>query len=292
MTNMTEDYLKVDEPIPGQKFVCLSFVEPIDNDLIQDREAFFASRFLKAFCEERKQATEFLSNGGKTNESIEEKLDLSYDNIKNRFSDFKKISLTKLQQEFESLEDTNDRNTMRGIKVRGTFPSARAAQSHAMNITSTEPAFHVFVGQVGYWMPFMPQNVEDIKEQHYDESKLNELVKHQNDDVYKRKLQFEDRKMAMLLKQNKEQEAKKEKLEIIKEEEEKKEIVEEEQDEDILEILDSDSESEDDVSEVAPIPVEEEKKQSKKPKKISNKQKGKNNKRRKQNNRRRCNRRN
>ena len=258
MTNMTEDYLKVDEPIPGQKYVCVSFAEPQDSDLLQDREAFFATRFLKAFCEEYKQATEYLSQGGASNPTIEEKTDMSYENIKNRYDDFKRITLGKLQTEFESLEEKNERMTMAGFKVRGAFSSMGAAQAHAKNVKSTEPAFHVFVTQMGYWVPVMPQNVEDIKEQHYDENKLNELVKHQTDDEYKRKLQYENRKLDMLHKQNEETKIKKTKLATIKESENEDEV--EEEHEDILEILDSDSddESEDNVSE--PEPIVEEKK--------------------------------
>ena len=46
------DYLEVDEPIPGQNYVCLSFVSP--ESLIQEKEAFKAVKFLQAYCKDKK----------------------------------------------------------------------------------------------------------------------------------------------------------------------------------------------------------------------------------------------
>jgi len=42
------DYLEVDEAVPGQNYVCLSFVSP--EELIQSKEAFKATKFLQSYC--------------------------------------------------------------------------------------------------------------------------------------------------------------------------------------------------------------------------------------------------
>ena len=43
-TDIQEDFLEVDSNIPGQNYVCLSFVSP--EKILKDKEIFFASKFL------------------------------------------------------------------------------------------------------------------------------------------------------------------------------------------------------------------------------------------------------
>ena len=42
------DYLEVDDPIPGQAFVCLSFVSP--ESMIQAKEGFKVAKFLQSYA--------------------------------------------------------------------------------------------------------------------------------------------------------------------------------------------------------------------------------------------------
>ena len=46
------DYLDVDEPIPGQNYVCLSFVSP--ESLMQEKEKFKTAKFLQSYCKDKK----------------------------------------------------------------------------------------------------------------------------------------------------------------------------------------------------------------------------------------------
>ena len=100
----TIDYLREDAPIPGQKFACVSVVEPTNSDVLMNRESFFATRFLKGFVEEYKQALEYSIKEGedKVNDIIAAKLDISYDNIKNSYYEFQKLSMEQLQSEWET----------------------------------------------------------------------------------------------------------------------------------------------------------------------------------------------
>lgn len=44
-SDVVEDYLEVDDPIPGQNYVCMSFVSP--EEVIADRNLFMVNAFLK-----------------------------------------------------------------------------------------------------------------------------------------------------------------------------------------------------------------------------------------------------
>ena len=284
------DYLKVDPSIPGQKFACVSFVEPTNKELLTNRESFFATRFLKGFVEEFKQAMEYQQTEGedKMTEEMTKKLDLSYENVRDSFYNFRKMALTQLQEDWENLDVSHEATVLRGLKVRGTFPTHSAATQHAESLRQTEPAFHVFVTQVGYWVPFNPTNVDEIKA-HYDEDDLNQLVESKVKEDQKRQLDYLHRKRQMMEEASKESEELKQKngeeMKALKQIEEE---VEEIDDEDLLEILLSDNEEET----VEAPKVEEVKPQLKKEKKSKTSQKKKNKKRnaRKQSNKRKVNR--
>ena len=46
MSEKVEDFLSVDNPIPGQNFVCLSFVSP--DKILPQKNTFFIHNFLKS----------------------------------------------------------------------------------------------------------------------------------------------------------------------------------------------------------------------------------------------------
>ena len=50
-TTPKTDFLEVDDIIPGQNYVCLSFVSP--EALIQKRDAFNLSKFLQSYCKDQ-----------------------------------------------------------------------------------------------------------------------------------------------------------------------------------------------------------------------------------------------
>jgi hypothetical protein len=286
-TSEKVDYLKEDPEISRQRFSCVSFVEPTNQELLTDREAYFATHFITKFLNEYKQAREYLDaekekiktistkvelqklckeyslkvsgkkedlqkrlmeyiEKEKTTEEINKKVNLSYDNIKSELYNFQNMNLVDLQKKFEDLDKQNERTTMRGLKIRGTFSTYEEAKEKSESLRKFEPAFDVFVVQVGFWIPFNPGNLEDLSVQ-YDEDVLNDLVKGKVEEDEKRKLDFDERKMKLLDKASKETEKQKQKnkketeLEKIKEEEEVEDI----NDEDLLEILEfSDDEEE------------------------------------------------
>lgn len=124
-----EDFLSVDTPIPGQNFACLSFVSPEKE--LANKDTFMLHQFLKSKSKELQISEEQL---------VEEYKDYLYNNQ------------TKLEKEFYEREDFQ--TTMRGVKVRGTYDTYREAQVRAKLLQRKDKNFHVFVGQVGYWLPW------------------------------------------------------------------------------------------------------------------------------------------
>ena len=150
-SELKEDFLEVDQSIPGQNYVCLSFVSP--ENILNNKEIFYANKFLK---------------------TIAKNYDLDENTIEEKFKDFKYVNQDVLEKEFYEKNDFT--TTVRGIKVRGVYDTLREAQVRAKVLQRRDPNFNVFLGQVGYWLPWDP-DPHKIDNQEYAEQELNELVK-------------------------------------------------------------------------------------------------------------------
>ena len=165
--DIKEDFLEVDPKIPGQNFVCLSFVSP--EKVLKQKEVYFTTKFLEHFFNSEDQHTK------DTREKLMDgSLKFNYDNIKNFYEDWKYTRNNVLDEEFYQMNDY--RTTIRGLKVRGVYDTHKEANIRAQVLRRKDPNFNVFVGQVGYWLPWDPE-AEQIHEQEYQEEMLNDLVK-------------------------------------------------------------------------------------------------------------------
>ena len=163
MSQLKEDYLEVDPPIPGQNYVCLSFVSP--EDMIRKKTIFEARRFVEDTLS-KLTATE--ENERLTPEQVVQRLTMD------GYSDY---AITHEQETNDLFNNQNEfRTSVRGIKVRGVFESLKEAQRKAKILQTRDQTFHVFVGQMGYWLPWDP-NPDNIENQEYSEHHLNEIVK-------------------------------------------------------------------------------------------------------------------
>lgn len=165
MTNQTEDYLEVDPPIPGQSFVCLSFVSP--EDMIRKKTVFESRKFLESVIARVKSTDPEDKNKLTLEEAVAE---LTVE----KFLDYNVMHEEENNKQFN--EENEFTTSTRGIKVRGVFESLKEAQRKAKVLQNRDPTFHVFVGQVGYWLPWDP-NPDNIENQEYAEQHLNEIVK-------------------------------------------------------------------------------------------------------------------
>jgi hypothetical protein len=104
----------------------------------------------------------------------------------------------------------NDYKTsMRGLKVRGVYDTYKEANVRAQVLRKKDPSFNVFVGQVGYWLPWDPE-CESVPEQEYQEGQLNELVKKYKENLNNRDDLYEQVKNERIEKARREVNAKKE----------------------------------------------------------------------------------
>lgn len=136
------DYLSIDEPIAGQSFVCLSFLSP--EKALKDKVAFAFEKFLETKNISMGEYEQFLSDN-------EERLNK------------------------EHSETHNFQTTVRGVKVRGVYQDFNEAKQRAEQVRRMDANFDVFVGPVGYWLPWDP-SPDGVGDQEYMESNLNELM--------------------------------------------------------------------------------------------------------------------
>ena len=153
--SIEEDFLEVDNEISGQKFACMSFISP--ENVLRDKDLFMVHHFLKAMSAE---------------------YSLSEAEIVEKYKTFLFSNERKLDEVFHKENDFQ--TTVRGIKIRGTYSSLKEAQVRAKRLQKLDPNFNVYVGQVGYWLPWDP-TPDNIENQEYANSELNELVKKYNE---------------------------------------------------------------------------------------------------------------
>jgi hypothetical protein len=103
---------------------------------------------------------------------------------------------------FKELEEKyfaeNDfRPTRYGLKVRGVYETQKEAQHRAMVLKKTDRKFHVYVGQVGMWLPWSPP-CNAIENQEYMEQELQEMMHKYKENQDLKDHYFTTRKEMML----------------------------------------------------------------------------------------------
>lgn len=162
------DFLEVDDTLPGQNYVCLSFLSP--ESMIQKKEAFYLSKFLQSYCKD---------------------LDLKYEEIYSKFEDFTYKYGDKLQRDFD--ENNTFQTSMRGLKVRGTYSTKEEATARAKKLQTLDSNFHVFVGEVGKWLPWDP-TADEIQDEVFQNSQLNEMMEKYQENNVNRDIFYEEQK--------------------------------------------------------------------------------------------------
>ena len=162
------DYLDIDPPINGQNYVCLSFVSP--EDIIEDRHAFNVSKYLQ---------------------SISKSEDKDFEKLMSQYTDFCYKHEDSLQKEFDERNDF--KTSVRGIKVRGVYQSKQEAEMRASKLHKSDSNFHVFVGQVGYWLPWNPC-ADKIEDETFADTQLNELMTKYKENNVNKDIFYEEQK--------------------------------------------------------------------------------------------------
>lgn len=162
------DYLEVDDPIPGQQYVCLSFVSP--EELIQSKESFKVAKFLQSVCKDK---------------------DMDFKRTMEQYKDFTYKFQEDLQKDFD--EQNNFQTNVRGLKVRGVYNTKEEANRRAKKLQTLDSDFNVFVGQVGYWLPWDPC-ADKIEDENFINSQLNDMMDKYKENNINKDLFYEEQK--------------------------------------------------------------------------------------------------
>jgi hypothetical protein len=94
-----------------------------------------------------------------------------------------------------------DNTTLSGIKIRGVFEEYDDACKHAKKLQECDPYHHVFVGEMGKWLPHDPDpDSKYVKDFEYANEQLNSMMKSYVDNQEKAKIFHEQRKNDMVRK--------------------------------------------------------------------------------------------
>lgn len=197
------DVLEEDKAIAGQKFVCVSFISP--ENILKDKNMFYFNKFL---------------NKWDMNKSLEKynhfmgflafKYNMKIDDLTSDLNDFCKeekdnIFSSSVEDEYKNFLDANEEHleksfnelykfqtSVRGLKVRGSYPSQQEAELRCKVLREVDPNHDVYVGEVGIWMPFHPEAYKTGRVE-YLEEELNQLMNEKCKNEKQAKIEFEKR---------------------------------------------------------------------------------------------------
>ena len=163
-----KDYLDVDSRIEGQSYVCLSFLSP--EKLIQQKDAFYVSKFLQSVCKEK---------------------GWEFNAIYEKFKDFTYKYSSELQRDFD--EENKFQTNMRGLKIRGCYSTKDEADARAKKLSNIDSTHNVFIGEVGHWLPWDPC-ADKVQSEVFQNTELNALMEKYNENEINKDIFYEEQK--------------------------------------------------------------------------------------------------
>ena len=196
------DLLDTDKPIAEQKFACLSFVSPEYE--VKQKEKFDFEQFLKnyEFNKTMEKMNKFLN-------FVSYKYNLNVEDIQGDFKEFvdtekEDLHLT-VEDDYKNFIDLHEQTlldefnrihkfqtSVRGIKVRGVFPTQEEAELRCKLLREVDPNHDIYVGPVGVWVPFHPEAYKTGRVE-YLEDELNNLMHEKQKNQDKAKSHFDQR---------------------------------------------------------------------------------------------------
>jgi hypothetical protein len=197
------DLCDEDPPIAGQKFACLSFVSP--ERLVKQREMFMFEEFLKQwdFKKSMDKFFDFLH-------FISFKYSLNVENVIKDYTEFiqeegPKIRDSGADDDYKNFLDKNEeqltykfqkahefQTSVRGLKVRGVFPTQEEAEMKCKKLRDMDPNHDILVGPIGMWLPWDPDAYKTGRVE-FMEDELNQLHHEKMKNEEKAKEEFEKR---------------------------------------------------------------------------------------------------
>ena len=197
------DLLDEDKAIAGQKFVCLSFISP--EDILKQKEMYLFQNFIKNwdFSKSMEKFTQFLN-------FLSYKYSIDFEKVTKDFQEFTKdekenLIQSSIEDDFKNFMDDNEerlekefdtehkfQTSIRGIKVRGCFPTQQEAELRCKMLRQNDPNHDVYVGPVGIWVPFHPEAYKTGRVEYMEET-LNELMSEKKKNEEKARDEFDNR---------------------------------------------------------------------------------------------------
>lgn len=197
------DVLQVDNPIAGQSYMCVSFISP--ENILKQKNIYFFEQFLKVW-DFRKSMEKF----SQFTNYISYKYNIPFEDLNKDFTEFVESEMETLKQssmddDYKTFLDHHEeelqkkfdvehefQTSIRGFKFRGAFPTEEEARLRAKLIRENDPSHSVFVGPVGYWVPWDPEpsKTGDVE---YMEEELNQLMHEKIKNEANAKMAFEQR---------------------------------------------------------------------------------------------------
>lgn len=198
------DMLEPDKPIANQNFVCMSFVSP--EKILKKKELFFFEEFLKTweFNKSMEKFIQFLN-------FMSFKYNISFDDLTKDFKEFVEEERQTLlrtcyaDDDYKTFVDNHEerlqkkfdiehkfQTCVRGIKVRGVYPTQEEAELRCKLLRELDPNHDVYVGNVGLWMPVDPEAYKTGRVE-YLEEELNQLMHEKKKNEDNAKTAFEQR---------------------------------------------------------------------------------------------------
>ncbi len=213
MSKDNQEFLDEDNELPGQRFCLLSFLSP--EKVLARKEQYFFEQYLKHYEVQwktknlekflAKQVMDFNAKLDAEVNRLTEKdqgeaaeicraARIPVDTVLGAYQDFvkenaKDITQTKLKESYDDfvyaqgkkLEDAfftqnNFQTTVRGLKVRGSYPTQEEATARAKKLQRNDPIHNIFVAEVGKWLAWDP-HPHEVAEQEYANDQLNSLMK-------------------------------------------------------------------------------------------------------------------
>jgi hypothetical protein len=197
------DLCDEDPPIAGQKFACISFVSP--EKTLKKREVYLFDQFIKQweFSKSMERYFDFVhfiaykynlkveTLIDDFNEFVKEETDkLKKSGIEDDYKNFMDKQEEKLNEQFN--RDHAFQTSVRGLKVRGVFPTQDEAEMKCKKLREQDPNHDIFVGPVGIWVPWDPDAYKTGRVEHLEEE-LNALHKEKLKNEEMAKKEFEER---------------------------------------------------------------------------------------------------
>ena len=197
------DLLDEDKPLAGQKFVCVSFVSP--EKVLKQKEMFYFQNFLNHydFSKSMEKFQQFLN-------FVSYKYNISFDKVMADYQDFVKsekenLMKASIEDDYKNFVDEHEerlekefgeqhdfQTAVRGVKIRGSFPTQQEAELRCKMLREVDPNHDIYVGPVGMWMPWEPEAYKTGKVE-YLEKELNQLMSEKQKNEHRARQEFDTR---------------------------------------------------------------------------------------------------